>query len=159
MTMTTNDLPREVRQQVLKQIRSQVGGDAYSRMLRQLGEDGLIDLAVRPVSHATDEAKRHRLKGWWDDMVTGALRLAKIIGLWLLVLSLFYMVFEWLPSHWEAGEGIQVAGGLGAMLLSAFSARFCIGDLYLLLLALVGFVWGSVLVLRGLFFFFCGPWI
>jgi hypothetical protein len=46
MLPTAKDLPAEVKREILHQIRENLGFDAYNNLFAELGEDGLLDVAL-----------------------------------------------------------------------------------------------------------------
>lgn len=63
MALTSSTLPAAVKQNVLRQIREQIGWQEYERLVNSLGEDGLIDLVLVHMAGNAGEPQRgsHRV--------------------------------------------------------------------------------------------------
>lgn len=65
--MKASELPDDFTKEVLGRIREQAGSAKYDEMVKAVGKDGLIDLAMESMSRASEEASRsERSSGFWD---------------------------------------------------------------------------------------------
>ena len=96
--MKASDLPYDVKQQFLDQIKKQVGSAEYHRMVDSVGEDGLIELAIEKLKAGGENQAEQ--KGFWDRF--GCLIVLVVgVGVYLLwgweaVGGLFVVLLPWL---------------------------------------------------------------
>ena len=102
--MKASELPADIKREMLERIRDQLGSDEYDKLVKQVGKDGLIDLALQGMEQAAREAKEHS----GSDKVEGFLgKMWDKLG-WLLGLALV---------GWGQANQNDGAGGLGGLIL------------------------------------------
>ena len=105
--MKSSDLPTDVKHDLLDRIRNQVGPDEYRKLVKQVGENGLVDLALQGMEQAARESK-----GDSGSDRSGGLA-EKLWGKagWLLGLVVLL---------WGGSRRIDSAVGLGILILAAW---------------------------------------
>lgn len=53
MALKASDMPHEVKRRMLERLESQLGSTEYDKLVNTLGEDGLIDLALKELNSAS----------------------------------------------------------------------------------------------------------
>ena len=107
--MKASDLPYDVKQELLKQIKQQVGWSEYDRIVDQVGEDGVIDLALAQLEDVSKAQASKKKKGFWSEwgwllfwLVLAGLAAAagqwEVVG-WLFVLLI---VLPLIATGWNA---------------------------------------------------------
>ena len=109
--MKASDLTYEVQQNLLANIREQVGSTEYHRMIDALGEDGLINLALEKANEIAAGQSPPKKKGFWAGVgwVVRALftclliagLLGTEIGRGYLLLILMVIVIEAVASYFR----------------------------------------------------------
>ena len=71
MPLSSKDLPPHMKEELLRQLRDQIGWQQYNRLVAQLGEDGLVDAVLqglgKPDSQPTADRKSKKagaVAGW-----------------------------------------------------------------------------------------------
>lgn len=106
--MKAVDLPYDVKQQLLSQIKTQLGYDQYDLMVNRLGEDGLIDLAFKQMEEMSKNPIEVKKKTWsdifWTVVFWSFLISLAIAGLkypeawWMLAIWVLPAIWGWLSS-------------------------------------------------------------
>lgn len=104
--MKSADLPNEVKKKLLEQIERQVGRSQYRNMVDQVGEDGLIDLALGKAEEMAQSQKAQsqsttKSKGFWSEW-GGVIWFVVIVGI------LPALGGEWLPLKLIVGMIVVV---------------------------------------------------
>ena len=144
MPLSASDLPDELKKHFLEQIRQQVGSTQYSQLVAKLGEDGLVDLALRalestatapepsPWEKAGKDVKDVVVAWWWWVFSIygsfGPLGGTAFILVGLLLVFLVAAIYR----HWQGGLGTvgktvgALACGVALIGVVAFSIRVAI---------------------------------
>ena len=102
--MKASELPYDVKQQFLDQIKKNVGSYEYDRMVDSIGEDGLVDLAIQNLQDSSRTQVEQ--KGFLDRfgclivLIVGAS--VYLIWGWEVVVTLFFVSLPWL-GPWIIG--------------------------------------------------------
>lgn len=106
MQMKASELPYEVKQNLLRQIKDQAGSSQYHEMVARVGEDGLIDLAIQKMeelsgSPSVKEKKTRGQKAWFAiKVIFGVL----VVAIWMRI------------SPESLGQLVLVVGGYIAII-------------------------------------------
>jgi hypothetical protein len=156
MTVKAADLPDSLKRPLLNQIREQVGGSDYDRMVGSVGEDGLLDILLNSAPGPSSSASSGTALGYRQNPWSKA---------WEVVLG----VLGWNPLMWaffSFGNGWGgVAGVLGFFVLLYFGAALfqAVGALSAIstgLAWLVGIVAGGAAVAGVGYVLWIGvPWV
>jgi hypothetical protein len=66
MPVSASDLPESVKRKILSQIRDHLGPSEYRKMVRALGQDGLIEMALGQLEDQAEEAKKQKRRRAWQ---------------------------------------------------------------------------------------------
>jgi len=61
-----SDIPEPAKRAFLEQLREQIGWTEYQRLVDRLGEDGVLEQALRAANARGEAQEREKKKGFWD---------------------------------------------------------------------------------------------
>ena len=102
-------MDREVKQDILNQIRETVGEEAYHKAVKELGEDKLVEMAVRQAQAQKQEQEREER----DRITKKRKTVCRVIGIILIAcaVALFWMGLEILAIVLVVLSTILIAWG------------------------------------------------
>lgn len=111
--MKTSDLPFEVKQGMLDQVRRHIGKESYEHMASQLGEDGLLDLVLEKSASVTAGKQESARPGCLAQALAG------FLSYWWL----------WIPLLVAAMGGEEAGGVAWAICFGLLILGWVIGGL------------------------------
>lgn len=97
MPLKASDLTYDMKQNVLSQIRSQTGDGEYDRLVRALGEDGLIDLVLEKMNGTTNTSAA----SYNDSRTTIGSKVWNVIKTILGILGFLFILWLWGREPWS----------------------------------------------------------